>query len=489
MNVIVVGLSHKTAPVELRELLMVPDSRMGEALNRLMARSSIREGMVLQTCNRVEVYAVADRVDAGFAGVREFLADTHLSLSAEQLLPHLYRHEGERAITHLFRVASSLDSLVVGEPQILGQVKGSFRDALTHKASGVILNRVVQKAISVARRVRTETRIAENAVSVSYAAVELARKVFSDLSTRTVLLVGAGEMAKLAARHFVAHGVRKVLLTTRDFLRAQHMAGRFHGTAIPFDAFRAEMSGADIVLCSTGASRYLIGPEDVEQAVRARWNRPVFLIDVSVPRNVDPDVRRVDNAFLFDIDDLEAHVEQNREDRKLEAMRAEDIVNDEVGVMLQWVRSLKATPTIVALQKRAEDIKRAELQKVFGRLGPLTPEQRAAMEGLASGIVNKLLHGPLVALKSAVQSLNGTMYIEAARRFYDLDGSRATADTMAVHREGAGEASEPDACDPASDGTPAQEKIVGPGGGVASSTRDAEPLRSPPRTVMSKESE
>ncbi len=432
MNVIVVGLSHKTASVELRELLMVPDSRVGEAINRLMAHPNIHEGVFLQTCNRVEVYAVTDHADAGFSGVQDFLVDTHLSLSAEQLLPHLYRHAGDRAITHLFRVASSLDSLVVGEPQILGQVKECFRDASTHNASGVILNKVFQKAISVAKRVRTETRIAENAVSVSYAAVELAKKVFGNLSERTVMLVGAGEMAKLAAHHLVDHGVQQVLITTRDSLRARDMANRFRGTPMPFEEFRTDLYKADIVLCSTGASHYVISPEDVERAVRERWNRPIFLIDVAVPRNIDPDVRQVDNAFLFDMDDLETYVEQNREDRRKEATRAECIVQDEVGIMLHWMQSLKAMPMLIALQKHAEDIKHAELQKIFGRLGMLTPEQREAMEHLASGIVKKLLHGPLVALKDAVQTSNGSMYIEAARHFYDLEKYLAEKESVDV---------------------------------------------------------
>lgn len=421
MNIVVVGLSHKTAPVELRERLAVPESRIGEALNRLMTHARIREGMFLQTCNRVEVYAVVEQVEAGFSGIQEFLVDTHLSVSAETLLPHLYWHADDRAVTHLFRVASSLDSMVVGEPQILGQVKDAFRSALTHNSSGVILNKLVKKAISVAKRIRTETRIAENAVSVSYAAVELAQKVFSDLSARTVMLVGAGEMAKLAAQHLVKNGVRHVLLTTRDPARAGSVAERFHGTSIPFGDFRAEMHKADIVLCSTGASHYLISPEDVQRAVRERWNRPMFLIDVSVPRNIDPEVRQVDNAFLFDIDDLEGHVEQNRDDRNREAMRAEGIVEEEVDVILKWLQSLEATPAIVALRQRADAIKQAELQKALSRLGTLTSQQREALDGLASGIVNKLLHGSLVALKSAAQSSNGSIYIEAARRFYGLE--------------------------------------------------------------------
>jgi len=423
MNIITVGLSHKTAPVELRELLAVPESRMGEALTRLMTYPGIKEGMLLQTCNRVEVYAVVDQVESGFSAVQEFLVDSHLSLSAEQLLPHLYWHSGDRTITHLFRVTSSLDSMVVGEPQILGQVKDAFRLALTHNTSGVILNKLVKKAISVAKRVRTETRIAENAVSVSYAAVELAKKVFGNLSARTVMLVGAGEMAKLAAQHLINYGVRHVLLTTRDPLRARAMSDRFHGSPIPFEEFRGEMAKADIVICSTGASHYLISPEEVQRAVRERMNRPVFLIDVSVPRNIDPAVREVDNAFLFDIDDLEMHVEQNREERQAESVKAEAIAKAEVGAIQKWLQALVATPTIVALRKRAEDIKQSELDKAFNRLSSLSAQDRETVEGLAAGIVNKLIHGSLVTLKSAAQASNGSIYIDAARRFYDLDPS------------------------------------------------------------------
>lgn len=421
MHIIAVGLSHKTAPVEVREKLAVPDSRLGEALGRLRAYPGIKEGVLLSTCNRVEVYAVVDRVEDGYARVQEFLADTHLALSAEQLTPHLYWHTGERAIGHLFRVAASLDSMIVGESQILAQLKEAFEIALAHKASGVILNKLVKKAISVAKRVRTETKIAAMAVSVSYAAVEVAKKIFSHLSEKTVLLVGAGEMAKLAARHFIANGVRQVLITTRDTRSAVDLAKRFNGVPIPFDDFRREMADADIVLCSTGAAHYLIRAEDIQQAVRRRMNRPIFLIDISVPRNIDPAVKDIDNAFLFDIDDLELRVEQNRAERRQEAGKAERLVEDEVGVMLQWLKSLEVTPTIVALRKRAEEIKQAELEKGLGRLARFSPEERRVIEGLASAIVNKLLHGSLVTLKTEADSASGTLFVEAARRFFNLD--------------------------------------------------------------------
>ena len=421
MHIIVVGLSHKTAPIEVREKLAVPGSRLGEALHRLCTYQGVREGILLSTCNRVEVYAVVDDIGTGYSRVQEFFADTHFSLSSEQLTPHLYWNTGERAIGHLFRVASSLDSMVVGEPQILGQLKEAFEAALTYKASGMILNKLVKKAISVAKRVRTETRIAEAAVSVSYAAVEFAKKIFFNLGEKTVLLVGAGEMARLAAQHLVNHGVCRVMITTRDSHSAAELAKCFNGIPVPYEDFHSEMAEADIVLCSTGASQFLIRTEDVQRAVRLRMNRPIFLIDISVPRNIDPAVREIDNAFLFDIDDLEMRVEQNREERKREAGKAERVVEEEVRVILQWLKSLEVTPTIVALRKRAEEIRQTELEKTLSRLKTLPPEDRIAVESLAAAIVNKLLHGPLVTLKSEANSASGSMFVEAARRFFNLD--------------------------------------------------------------------
>lgn len=421
MHLIVVGLSHKTAPVEIRERLAVPESRLGEALTRLCSYSGVKEGILLSTCNRVEVYSVVDDIETGYGRIQEFLADTHLSLPSEQLTPHLYWHTGDRAIGHLFRVAASLDSMIIGESQILGQLKGAFEVALAHKTTGVIMNKVVKKAISVAKRVRTETKISEMAVSVSYAAVELAKKIFSDLHEKTVLLVGAGEMAKLAARHLIAHGVGHVRITTRTPQHAVDLASKFGGTAVPFDQFKDDMASADIVLVSTGAAHYLIGAEDVHRAVEERMNRPMFLIDISVPRNIDPAVRHVDNAFLFDIDDLTHRVEQNRAERVQEAEKAERMVVEEVATMLEWMKSLEVTPTIVALRSRVDDMKRAEVDKVLARLSHLSPQDRELVEGLASSIVNKLIHRTMVTLKAEVNSSSGPAFVEAARRFFSLD--------------------------------------------------------------------
>ncbi|WP_455245394.1 glutamyl-tRNA reductase [Petrachloros mirabilis] len=439
MHIVVVGLSHKTAPVEIREKLAVPESRLGEALARLCSYPGVKEGILLSTCNRVEVYAVVEDLELGYSRIQEFLADAHMSLSSEQLTPHLYWQTGDRAVTHLFRVASSLDSMIVGESQILGQLKEAFETALTHKSTGLILNKVVKKAISVAKRVRTETKIAETAVSVSYAAVELAKKIFSDLRDKTVLLIGAGEMAKLAARHFIANGVRHVRVTTRTPQHALDLANRFNGTAVPFEQFREEMATADVVLVSTGAAHYIVNSDDVLRAVRQRMNRPMFLIDISVPRNIDPSVRHIDNAFLFDIDDLKFRVEQNRGERLQEAEKAERMVVDEVSIVRQWMQSLEVTPTIVALKSKAEDIKRNEVEKAMGRLAHLSPQERALVEGMASSIVNKLIHNTMVTLKAEVTSAEGAAFVEAARRFFNLSEARPILQSEEVEIEGASE--------------------------------------------------
>jgi len=436
MHIVVVGLSHKTAPVEVREKLAIPESRIGEALARLCSYPGVKEGMLLSTCNRVEVYAVVEELEPGYGRIQEFLADAHMSLSSEQLTPHLYWQTGDRAISHLFRVAASLDSMIVGESQILGQIKDAFDAALTHKTTGLILNKVVKKAISVAKRVRTDTKIAEMAVSVSYAAVELAKKIFADLSDKTVLLVGAGEMAKLAARHFIANGVRHVRVTTRTPSHAVELANRFNGTAVAFEQFREDMALADIVLVSTGASHYLVSSDDVQRAVKQRMNRPMFLIDISVPRNIDPAVRHVDDAFLFDIDDLKFRVEQNRGERLQEAEKAEHMVVDEVAVVRQWLQSLEVTPTIVALKTRVEDIKRAELEKALSRLAHLSPQELALVESMASSIVNKLIHNTMVTLKTEVTSSDGVVFVEAARRFFNLSEVGSTPLAEAAETEG-----------------------------------------------------
>ena len=312
MNILVVGLSHKTAPVEIREKISFSEKALPDALHKLRQYPSVKEGAIISTCNRVEVYSVVKELDEGVKEIKGFFTDFHDSTRESDILPHLYVYTAEDAVKHIFRVASSLDSMVVGEPQILGQLKDAFEVSLANEATGVILNRLFKKAISVAKMVRTETGIAESAVSVSYAAVELARKIFERLEDKVVMLVGAGEMSELAARHLTSNGVRNFIVSTRTYQRAIKLAKEFNGRPIKFEDFQDEMIHADIVICSTGAPHYLIRYDMVEKIIHDRRNKPVFFIDISVPRNIDPEINKIDNVYLYDIDDLESVVQANK---------------------------------------------------------------------------------------------------------------------------------------------------------------------------------
>ncbi len=421
MNIVIVGLNHRTAPVEIREKFALPDERLPEVLGRLQACEGVAEGVILSTCNRVEVCAVVRETLPGVERLRRFFAGCQSTVSFDSLVSHLYCHVAEDAIRHLFRVASSLDSMVVGEPQILGQVKSAFDLAMVHKATGVVLNRLFRKAISVAKKVRTQTRIAESAVSVGFAAVELAEKVLGPLGEKAVLLLGSGEIATLSARNFAGRGVRKMMIAGRNQDRAADLAAQLGGRAVPFERFLAEMVEADIVLCSTGAAEYLVHARDLAQVIQARKNQPIILIDLSVPRNIDPRANEIDNVFLYDIDDLERVIAGNLEERRQEAERAERIVLEEIEGMTRWLKALDVTPTIVALRERSEAIRRAELEKALAKMKGLDETQRAAVEALTSAIVNKLLHTPFVTLRQEAGSADAALYIDATRRLFHLD--------------------------------------------------------------------
>jgi len=421
MEILVVGLNHKTAPVEIREKVAFDGQRMVEALRVLKGSPSVRESIILSTCNRVEIYAGVNNKDEGSEFIKDFISRFH-RIPRHLLDEHLYVYHGVEAIRHIFRVSSSLDSMIVGEPQILGQVKDAFALSLRNKATGVVLNRLMEKASSVAKRIRTETRIAESAVSISFAAVELAKKIFGDLSVKSFMLIGAGEMAELATRHLINNGVREVFVTNRTYERAEELAREFGGRPIRFDDFLNELNHIDIVICSTGAPNYILLKQDLQRIMKQRKQKPMFIIDISVPRNIDPEINDLDNVYLYDIDDLQGVIEVNLQERNKEAQKAEEIVKSEVEAFLKWKASLSAVPTIVALRDKAEAIRKSELEKALRRLGSLEEEQIKTIDYLTKAIVNKLIHHPTVALK--YEEEDKEELIATIKKLYSLNSER-----------------------------------------------------------------
>ena len=419
MSVVVVGVNHKTAPVAIRERLAFTDQTLTEPLAQLH-HPAVAEMVVLSTCNRVEFYLHTPDPEAGVAGCVDFLATYH-GLPAAQFVSHLYQFHEAEAVRHLFRVAASLDSMVLGEPQILGQVKAAYLAARAAGRTGTVLTQLFERALNVAKSVRSETGIGDHAISVSYAAVELAKKIFERLQERTVMVLGAGETSELAVRHLLRQGVTRVWVSNRTAARAEKLAQELQAKAIPWEAFPEYLIHADIVLSSTSAPQPIIHKALVQEVMRARKNRPMFFIDIAVPRDVDPAVNTLDNVFLYDIDDLENVVEANRRERQQEALAAEDLVWREVRYFQQWLAAQDAVPTIVALRQRAETIRQEELDKALARLGPLGERERRLIEALTVGIVNKLLHAPTVNLKRSSHEGQGRDYVQLVRRLFELD--------------------------------------------------------------------
>lgn len=420
MNIIVVGLSHKTASVEIREKVAFSPNLIEKPLRDLVALNDIVEGVIVSTCNRVEIYATTRDIAGGIARIKRFLADHH-RIPLETLEPHLYSYHSEAAIRHVFRVASSLDSMVVGEPQILGQIKTSYGYAAEYRSSGIILNRFLHKAFSVAKRVRTETRIASSAVSVAFAAVELAKKILGNLSDKTIMLIGAGEMCELAAKHFMNCGAKGVMVTNRTFERAERLAAEFNGEAVPFESFLRQLHRADIVLSSTGAPHCIIGPKDVQEILKRRKFKSMFFIDIAVPRDIDPKVDDVDNAYLFTVDNLQEIVQANLAQRNQEAEKAEEIIEQEIGQFHKWLSQLEVTPTIVALRSRFDEIRRTELERTMAGWKDLPPDAEKRLEALTMAMMNKLLHPPTTALKKAGQGGRVDLYVDALRQLFELE--------------------------------------------------------------------
>jgi len=421
MELFVLGLSHKTAPIDVRERLAVPERELPAALEALGEVSELAERMFFTTCNRAEVYGVAEGPLAKAVEATRGSLERYRNVDSAALAGALYTYDGADAVRHVFRVASSLDSMVIGEPQILGQVKTAYTVARSQQATGIILNNLLEQAFHVAKRVRTETGIATAAVSISSVAVELARKIFGDLEGRTVLILGAGEMAELALRHLVDDGVRSILVANRSHDRAVALAEQFQGRAVTFDTFHHEMLDADIVISSTSAPHLILKKEDMQAIILERRHRPIFLIDIANPRDIDPGCNEVDNVYLYNIDDLQSVVSANLKERQREAERAEVIIEREVGVFQAWLRGLDVVPTIVSLRDRVEEIRAAELEKAMARMGDLTPEQRATIASMTTAMMNKILHQPMSELRRRAVHQDGHVYSAVLRRLFGLE--------------------------------------------------------------------
>jgi glutamyl-tRNA reductase len=416
MNFQLIGVNHLSAPLEVRERLAVSEAQLPEAVRSLVQQPGVDEGMVLSTCNRVEVLTSTKQG----ADLRGFLR-SYFGLHADALQSHVYEFQQKAAVRHVFRVASSLDSMVVGEPQILGQVKEAYAVARSLGAINSALEALLSRAFAVAKRVRTETAIGSSSVSVASVAVELAEKIFGSLEDKTVYLVGAGKMAELAVRHLMARGAGNILISNRTHQRAVELAEGFDGQAVPFDQLYQTAGQADIILTSTGASEPLFRKEHGELLRSRRRNRPVFFIDIAVPRNIAPEVNRLDGIFVYDMDDLQSIASNNTAERRKEAERAEAIIELEVDRFASRMKSLEVVPTILSLQEYCETIRQAEIDRIRGRLGQITPEQEAAIDAVTRAIINKLLHTPITTLKSSAAEPEAATIHEMIRRIFNLN--------------------------------------------------------------------
>jgi len=422
MRILLIGLNHRSAPIAVRERLAVGEGELGDVLRALQAHDAIREVALLSTCNRVEVTVVTHDPEDAISAVHEWMAK-RAGIELAALLPHLYRHLDGEAVRHLFAVAAGLDSLVLGEPQILGQVKVAYEHACAAGSAGHVLHRLYQAAFAAAKRARTETAIGKEPVSIASCAVDLARRIFGDLSGKRVLLIGAGEMAELAATHLKSAGCSDLLIANRTLARAEALAAELGGHALSLDEVPSWLEAVDIVISSTGSPRYLLTPQIVRPALARRSiGRPLFLIDIAAPRDIDPRVGELDDVYLYDIDDLDQVAEQNRNARRAEAERAQAIIAEEAERFFAWLRSLEAVPLIRAIQRRAESILSSELARARTKgLASLSEDELAAVERTMRGVVKKLLHPALAELKHLPEDIEGDLLLGAAARLFGIE--------------------------------------------------------------------
>ncbi len=422
MELLVLGLSHKTAPVAIRERFALTEDALAAAASRARDVPGCRESFLVSTCNRVELYAACESATAAEEALSAVMAAVGNAPTA-QVRPHLYSHAGPLAIRHLFRVAASLDSLVVGEPQILGQLKAAYELCRATGITGPTLHRAMERASAVAKRVRSETGIGRSSVSVSSVAADLARQIFGDLSQCSVLLVGAGKMGELAARHFKTHGAQNLFVANRNFDRARKVAEALGGHPRDLNELENLLVQAEIVVTSTGAASYIINQAMVKRALKVRKYRPIFFIDIAVPRNIEPGINTLDNVYLYDVDDLSGIANENLAGRQREAEQAETMVADETQRFLKDLAGSAVTPTLQALRRKADEVKVAELERAMRKLADLDEKQRKSVEMLADGVVNKLLHDVFIGLKDAARGDRGDEMAAAVRKLFALDES------------------------------------------------------------------
>lgn len=428
-HIVLLGMNHKTAPVEIREQLALVCRAQTHPLHFLPHMQQVDELFLLSTCNRVEFLFTCNCLNEAIQEVKSLLK-LHLGNPTQHPSEsYYYIHQNLDAVKHLFRVASSLDSMVVGEPQILGQIKNAYREATECRTVGVILNRLLHKTFSVAKRVRSETMIGSHAVSISYAAVELARKIFGELRDKRIMLIGAGEMAELAAEHFLAQGARQMVVANRTLERAVELSQRFRADTIPFGHILDTLKDMDIVLTSTGSQDPILRYQDVKARMRERRNKPLFFIDIAVPRDIDPLVNKIDNVYVYDIDDLQGIIDVNKGERKKAAELAEHIIGEETIKFREWLCTLDVVPTIIALREKAEAIRQNELQKTLSHLPDLTEKERQAVEVLTESIVKKLLHDPILFLKKKADRDSKPAFVDFTQQLFNL----ANGDGVASH--------------------------------------------------------
>ncbi|WP_319406501.1 glutamyl-tRNA reductase [uncultured Desulfosarcina sp.] len=419
-DIVLLGLNHKTAPVDVRECIAFTADETDQALMMLRDNPTIEESVLFSTCNRIELLMAVDEREAAVTHAKQFISEFK-KVPLSQFEKSLYQYVGDEAVRHTLQVAASLDSMVVGEPQILGQMKEAYRKATVEKTSGVILNKLLHRTFFVAKKIRTETGIGDHAVSISYAAIELGKKIFGDLEGKRVMLVGAGEMAELAVEHLIRNRAGTITVANRTFSRGVELADRFRGKAIKFEEIISCIKDVDIVISSTGATDYVLRKDQIKEAMKSRRNRSLFFIDIAVPRDIDPDINRINNAYVYDIDDLTGIVDENIEDRNREAVKAQRIIDEAVIGFRKWVDTLEVVPTIVSLRGKVEAIARQELEKTLGTMSHLSDIDKQAIERMTGALVNKILHGPTDFLKKDGCRGNKSAALDLTRKLFNLE--------------------------------------------------------------------